>query len=70
MSIFLRSLYEERSGKHVVSLPWISEQLGYPDRRNTHNFWKEWKEGGYDFQELMERRRKVSNPEVVEFMQQ
>ncbi|MCI0529439.1 MAG: hypothetical protein L0Y56_18525, partial [Nitrospira sp.] len=40
------------------------------DRRNVHNFWREWKEGGYDFQGRRERGRKVSNEEVVKYMQQ
>jgi hypothetical protein len=70
ISVFLRSLYEEKTGKHMVSLPELSRQLGYEDRRNTHNFWGEFQASGYDFQVLMERRRKVSNKEVVEFMQE
>jgi transposase-like protein len=70
MSIFLRSLYEEGSGKHLISLPWLSTELGYKDRRNSHNFWAEFQASDYDFQAFMQRRRKVSNPEVVGFIQE
>jgi hypothetical protein len=52
MSVFLRSLYEEKTGKPVMSLPELSKQLGYKDRRNIHNFWAEFQARGNNLYKL------------------
>lgn len=35
----------------------MSESLGYQDRQDSHNFWRECGQSDYEFQAVMERRR-------------
>jgi transposase-like protein len=58
LAVILR-LLADAAGRSLYSSEEISALLGYPDRRNTHNFWREFSQAGTDFQAFCTRQRKV-----------
>lgn len=60
VAVLLR-LLEDGEGRALYTFEEISALLGYPDRRNTHNFWREFAQAGSDFQAFCERQRKLNS---------
>jgi transposase-like protein len=58
LAVILR-LLADAAGRPLYSFEELSALLGYPDRRNTHNFWREFSQTGRDFQAFCTRQRKV-----------
>ena len=68
LMIFLRTL-RRPDGRPLMSYEGIAQQLGYPDRRNVHNFWMEFEACGEDLQAYLSRKKKVDG-EVVALCEQ
>lgn len=66
--IFLRCLRNEE-GQPLLTYERIAQMLGYPDRRNVHNFWMEFVACGEDLEAFLRRRKKVDG-EVVALCQE
>jgi hypothetical protein len=58
--IFLR-LWQDDTGKAVYTFQEIAEAFGYADRRNVHNYWREFVACGTEFFALLRRKRKVTD---------
>jgi transposase-like protein len=58
LMIFLRCL-RRPDGRPLLTYEQIANQLGYPDRRNVHNFWMEFEACGEDLDAFLRRRKKV-----------
>ena len=56
--IFLRCL-RDAEGHPLLTYERIAQMLGYPDRRNVHNFWMEFVACGEDLEAFLGRRKKV-----------
>lgn len=63
LMILLRSL-RRPDGRPLMTYEGIARQLGYPDRRNVHNFWMEYEACGADLEAYLCRKKKV-DAEVV-----
>jgi len=68
LMIFLRCL-RRPDGRALMTYEGIANQLGYPDRRNVHNFWMEFESCGEDLQAYLGRKKKVDE-EVVALCEQ
>ena len=68
LMIFLRTLRGPQ-GRPLMTYEAIARQLGYPDRRNVHNFWMEFESCGEDLQAYLGRKKKVDE-EVVALCEQ
>lgn len=60
MAVLLR-LLEDGEGRTLYTFEEISALLDYADRRNTHNFWREFVQAGSDFHAFCERQRKLTS---------
>ena len=63
LMIFLRCL-RTAAGRPVVTFERLAEGLGYADRRNVHNYWREFEACGGDLEAFLVRQKKV-DAEVV-----
>lgn len=66
--IFLRSLYRA-DGTPFMTFEQIAGLMGYPDRRNVHNYWMDFCACDQDMLAYLERRKKV-DAQVVEACEQ
>ncbi len=67
--VFLRLLVD-RKGKRLLTFQQIADLLGYPDRRNVNNFWREFVGFGYDMLKFLQRKKdyEVLVPEIERFV--
>ncbi|MBM3302828.1 MAG: hypothetical protein FJY85_23130, partial [Deltaproteobacteria bacterium] len=63
LMIFLRCL-RRPDGRSLMTYEAIASALGYADRRNVNNFWREFEGCGEDLEAYLSRRKKVDG-EVV-----
>lgn len=66
--VFLRCL-RDGEGHSLLTYERIAQMLGYPDRRNVHNFWMEFVACGEDLEAFLRRRKKV-DAQVVALCEQ
>jgi len=60
VAVLLR-LLEDGAGRALYTFEEMSALLDYADRRNTHNFWREFAQAGADFQAFCERQRQLTS---------
>jgi len=58
LMIMLR-LIKGEDGKAVMTFEEIAKALGYSDRRNVNNFWREFCQCGMDFSQYLRRKYKI-----------
>ncbi len=68
-SIFLRAWCDPTTGKPVFTYQQIANALGYGDRRDVNNFWREFTGCGQQFRDFLQRKMKV-DAIVVEAVQE
>jgi len=64
LSIFLRAWCDPATGKPVFTYQQIADALGYGDRRDVHNFWRQFDDCGRQFRDFLHRKMKVDDTVV------
>ncbi len=64
LMILLRCL-RRPDGRALLTYEQIARQLGYPDRRNVHNFWMAFEACGADLEAYLCRKKKVDGQVVA-----
>lgn len=57
--MLLLRLLHGADGKPLMSFAAIAQAFGYKDRRNGHNFWREFEQSGQDELQYLERKYKI-----------
>ncbi len=64
VSIFLRAWCDPQSGKPLCTYQQIADALGYKDRQDTNNFWRQFTACGKQFRNFLQRKMKVDDSVV------
>ncbi len=64
LSIFLRAWCDPQTGKAMFTYQQIADALGYGDRRDVNNFWREFEACGAQFRDFLQRKLKVDESVV------
>ena len=64
LSIFLRAWCDPNTGKPVFTYQQIADALGYEDRRDVNNFWRQFADCGQQFRGFLQRKMKVDDAVV------
>ncbi len=64
LSVFLRAWNDPISGKPMCTSQQIADALGYGDRRDVNNFWREFHDCGAQFRDVLHRTLNVDAPVV------
>jgi len=64
LSIFLRAWRDPQNGKPMFTYQQIADALGYGDRRDVNNFWREFEACGAQFRDVLQRKLKVDDTVV------
>ena len=64
LSIFLRACCDPQSGKPLFTYQQIADALGYKDRQDTNNFWRQFTACGKQFRDFLQRKMKVDDSVV------
>ncbi len=59
LMVFLRSLQNPETKKHLFTFKRIADAFQYPDRRNANNYWREFESCDRDITDYILRKRKV-----------
>lgn len=61
LSIFLRAGCDPQTGKALFTYQQIADALGYQDRQDTNNFWRQFEASGKHFRDFLQRKMKVDD---------
>ena len=64
LSIFLRACCHPETGKPLFTYQQIADALGYNDRQDTNNFWRQFEASGKQFRDFLQRKMKVDDTVV------
>jgi len=64
LSIFLRACCHPKTGKPLFTYQQIADALGYKDRQDTNNFWRQFEASGKQFRDFLQRKMKVDDTVV------
>ncbi|MCP4289404.1 MAG: DDE-type integrase/transposase/recombinase [Gammaproteobacteria bacterium] len=64
LSIFLRACCHPDTGKPLFTYQQIADALGYKDRQDTNNFWRQFEASGQQFRDFLQRKMKVDDTVV------
>ena len=64
LSIFLRACCHPETGKPLFTSQHIADALGYNDRQDTNNFWRQCEASGKQFRDFLQRKMKVDDTVV------
>ena len=64
LMVFLRSLQDSATKKHLFTFKVIADAFNYPDRRNVNNYWRAFERCGRDMFKYILRKRKVDQSVV------
>lgn len=64
LSIFLRACCHPETGKPLFTYQQIADALGYKDRQDTNNFWRQFEASGKQFRDFLQRKMKVDDTVV------
>ncbi len=64
LSIFLRACCHPETGKPLCTYQHIADALGYNDRRDTNNFWRQCEASGTQFRDVLQRKMNVDDTVV------
>ncbi len=64
LSIVLRACCNPETGKPLFTYQQITDALGYGDRRDVHNFWRQLHDCGRQFRDFLHRKMNVDDTVV------
>ncbi len=64
LSIFLRACCDPHTGKSMFTYQQIADALGYKDRQDTNNFWRQFNACGRQFRDVLQQKLKVDDTVV------
>ncbi len=64
LSIFLRACCHPETGKPLCTYQQLADALGYKDRQDTNNFWRQFEASGKQFRDVLQRKMKVDDTVV------
>jgi len=64
LSIFLRAWRHPETGKPLFTYQHIADALGYKDRQDTNNFWRQFEASGQQFRDVLQRKMNVDETVV------
>lgn len=65
LSVFLRACCDPQTGTPLFTYQQIADALGYKDRQDTNNFWRQFEASGQQFRDFLQRKMKVDDTVVA-----